>query len=112
MASTLPITNAGTGTQNSTQDPQTAGTSTGAGTSSSSVQPGSVSSLDTATGGVPLGGSKLSTIPLSQTSTTVVKTDTGPPPTAFAAPGLSILFFVLAAALLVAIFVPAKNTTN
>lgn len=112
MAAKLTITNTGSGTQNATQDPQTAGSSTGAGTSSSSIQPGSVGSLDTTTGGVPLSGSKLSTIPLSQTSTTVVKADTSPHHSSFVATGLSILFFVLAAALLIAIFVPSKSTTN
>lgn len=112
MADTLSTIKTGAGTQNSTQDPQTAGNSAGAGTPTSSVQPGSVGSLDTATGGVPLGGSRLSTIPLSQTSTSVVKADAGPQHSGLASSGISIVLFLLAAGMLIAIFAPAKNTTK
>ena len=112
MASALPITTTGSGTQNTTQDPQTAGTSTGSGAPTSSVQPGSVSSLDTAVGGVPLSGSKLSTVALSPTTATVVKADVIPHHTSVATVGLAAIFFILALGLLIAVFVPAKNTTD
>ena len=109
---TLPTTAAGTGTQNSTQDPQTAGTSAGAGTPSSSVQPGSVGSLDTVTGGIPLSGTQLSTIALSSQTTTVVKPDLTRSSSHPFQTGLSVVFFILAIGLLLAIFGPSKNTTN
>ena len=112
MAEALPLITTGTGTQNATQDPQTAGTSAGAGTPTSSVQPGSFGSLDTATGGVPLNNTTLSTVALSTKSSTVVKPDPIQPSSNAFQGSLSIIFFLLAVGLLVAIFGPSKNTTN
>ena len=112
MASTLPIITTGAGTQNATQDTQTAGTSAGAGTPSSSVQPGAVGDLNSTTAGVPLSSSQLSTVALSTSTSTIVKPDVAPHHTNLASTGVSVLFFIMAVGLLIAIFMPAKNTTN
>ncbi len=103
----------GTGTQNTTQDPQSAGSSAGSGTAASSVQPGTApASLDVQTGGVPLINQNLSTIALPRTSGSVAQ---AAPPARTNNPivtGISIVFFLLAVGLILAILLPAKNTTE
>ncbi|MDL2341675.1 MAG: hypothetical protein QFB87_01175 [Patescibacteria group bacterium] len=111
MATTLPTTT-GTGTQNSTQDPQTAGTSAGSGAPISQVQPGAVNTLDTGTGGVPLTSQNLSTVALKPTSSLVVKPDVAQQHTSASTTVAASLLFVVALVLVVSIFMPAKNTTN
>jgi hypothetical protein len=107
-------TTSGSGTQNTTQDPQSVGESTGSGTQSAKVQPGTTSTLlDNSTGGVPLQNQALSTVALPKVTASVAQpatplnTTNSPVST-----GFSILLFLIAGAVLLAIFLPAKNTTD
>lgn len=107
------LTVPGTGTQNSTQDPQSAGSSAGSGASGSSVQPGTApAALDVQTGGVPLTSQNLSTIALPQTSGAVAQSSPPAQPNNPIMTGASVLFFLLALGIIIAIFLPAKNTTK
>jgi hypothetical protein len=103
----------GSGTQSTTQNPQSAGNSAGSGASASSVQPGTApAALDIQTSGVPLTNKGLTTIALPQTSGAVAQTA---PPARANSPlmtGVSVLFFLLAIAIVAAILLPAKNTTK
>ncbi|MBC7707750.1 hypothetical protein H7Y63_00825 [Polaromonas sp.] len=111
MATALPIT-AAYGSQTTTQDPQTAGGSAGSGTPVSSVQPGAVNSLDTGTGGVPLTTQNLSTVKLQPTTAVVVKPDAVNQQHSAATTVGAVLLFIVAVVLILAILIPAKNTTE
>lgn len=103
----------GTGTQNSTQNPQAAGNSAGSGTSASSVQPGTVPNLlETQTSGMPLTSQNLPTISLTQPAGSVAQATAVQPADNPLASGASVIFFLLAIGILVAVFLPAKNTTK
>ena len=109
-------TTSGTGAQNNTQDPQTAGNSAASGSPTASVQPGIVGSLDSGTGGVPLTSQSLPTIALTPTTASVVTVA----PVALPQHhhfgslliGISIILFIAAVALVATTFLPAKNTTK
>ena len=99
-----------TGTQNTAENPQTAGSAG----NSRAVQPGTTSSLlDTTNGGVPLTNQALTSVNLPKTSASVAQpalpAEQSTNPIAI---GFSILLFVIAAAVIVAIFLPVKTTTE
>lgn len=72
MASLNTVTQSGS--QSETQSPQTAGTSNGNASNASSVQPGTTQDILTSAGGVPLGGSNVTTVDLAKTNATTVQT--------------------------------------
>lgn len=116
MADTNLSTSTGTGAQNSTQDPQTAGNSAGSGSPTASVQPGIIGSLDTGTGGVLLTSQSLPTIALTPTTASVATVaPVALPPRHHFGPllaGVSIILFIVAVALIIGVFLPAKKTTK
>lgn len=112
MTTNLPTTS-GTGTQNTTQDPQSAGTSSGGGTQAAAVQPGTTSLLlDAASGGVPLTTQKLSTIAIAPTNTSVAHSSPVPIRHNPLLTGVSILLFVIAIGLIISTLMPTKSTTK
>lgn len=112
MTTNLPTTS-GDGTQNTTQDPQSAGTSSGNGTQAAAVQPGTTSLLlDAASGGVPLTAQKLPTIALAPTNTSVAHISPAPLHHSPVLTAVSALLFVIAVALVISTLMPTKNTTD
>lgn len=111
MAESLKATSSGP-SQNTTQDPQAAGTSAGGGTQASAVQPGGENNLFNSTGGVPLTQQKLSTVALKPTTGLVVKPDVPQRHTSPVLVGTSAVLFIIAVVLIISTFLPTKNTTE
>ena len=114
--STSLSTGTNSGTQTTTQSPQASASAAGfSGAQTSEVQPGTTSSLlSNTTGGIPLGGTQLSTVSLGNASTATVTNASAPKvhhtnPVLF---GFALLLFVIAIALFMATSRSAKNTTN
>jgi hypothetical protein len=112
MAS-LSTTVQASGTQTNTQSPQSAtGASSGA-ARSAAVQPGTATNVLTADGGVPLGGTKLTTVSLTGSSTSTQAAVT-PPKAQHTSPvflGFAGVLFVAAIVVFVLMTRAEKNTT-
>lgn len=123
-ANELTITNDSSGTQSTTQSPQSAApTNSGGNVSSGSVQPGTTQKILTNTqAGMPLGGSQLTTVDLKATDARAITATVAPPPAvAQTAPqhpvnlvllGVSGLLIAGAIILFVITQRSVKNTTN
>jgi hypothetical protein len=118
MATDQLSASSGSGTQGSTQSPQSAG-STATGAPTSSVQPGTATALlNNGQGGVPLHGTALSTVNLAPATAAATVTVQPPLPGMPAKHhintplfGMAILLFVVAAVLFWTTGRSVKNTT-
>jgi hypothetical protein len=114
-------TTSGSGTQSTTQTPQSAGQEATGGTQSSNVQPGTATALLNSSGGVPLGGTVLTTVSLNRATpaaapaTVSSVSQAGSPPKHHvntALFGFSVLLLVVAAVLFWTAGRSVKNTTH
>ncbi|HXR49626.1 MAG TPA: hypothetical protein VN778_01210 [Verrucomicrobiae bacterium] len=106
-------TTTGSGTQTTTQSPQASTGTTGTTESSSSVQPGTATSLLSSQNGMPLHASALTTVNL--TGATQAQTSQAAPPSKHhingGLLGISLALFVIAIALFWFTSRPVKSTT-
>lgn len=117
MATNQLTTGTGSGVQSTTQTPQSAGQGATGGTQSSNVQPGTATALLSSPGGLPLQGTKLTTVSLNAaTPATVasVSPATSPPKhhVNTALFGFSALLLAVAVVLFWATSRSVKNTTQ
>jgi hypothetical protein len=116
MDSNLLTTGTNSGTQTSTQSPQTAGKPSSSAANSSGVQTGTAASLLNSDSGVPLSATPLTTVNINgkagtTTNSTVATTTAAKHQVNPALVGITGLFIIIAVISFLAISRSAKNTT-